>query len=346
MHKNGTLSLSCKLNDIINKIKLKNQFLQSNFYPSFNKSAGNQMIRKQNNIRMNNNDFLVYSFNKQSNLGYKLSNKIIHSKTILEHLFQNTFISTPKFKLSNKKIIITLFYYNLSENEISKFKTNQLNYSNKLEQNNLTNSDSNRLYSEEANAKNAESDRSNVDIANLEKAFVSLFNINVEIRFIKLYYPFLNSKILAKFITTVNSNKFTPNLAPIPKDKNIIKSSINKKLRMDRIDSIFRKINLIKSDLKASFACRNSHFNNSKFFINDKSIIKTDILNLIGVKYEIAGRMTRRRTASRSSLISKYKGTFKPGSKKSMIDYTKFSYKNKNGAFTVKVWLSANNPLI
>ena len=130
---------------------------------------------------------------------------------------------------------------------------------------------------------------------------------------------------------------------------------------------MFRKMNLIKSDrnslnlinglntrptgltssyLQASSDGRKNGSNNSKSFVNSKLTIKNDILNLTGVKYEIAGRMTRRRTASRSSLISKYKGTFKFGSKKSFIDYTKFSHKNKNGAFTVKVWLSSNNPLI
>ena len=148
MHKNYTPSLSYKLNEIINKVNLKSPFLQSNFYPSFNKLADNQMIMKQNNTQITNDDLLVYCFNKQSHLGYKTLNMVTHSKTILEHVFQNTFISTPKFKLSNNKIIITLFYYNLTEKEVSNLKLKRLNHTNNIKRTSITTSDNNQLHSE------------------------------------------------------------------------------------------------------------------------------------------------------------------------------------------------------
>lgn len=339
MHKNKLLNYRNKLLQIMNNVNLKDNFLSSNFNLALSNKMNSKMIIKQNSHHNHNNNILTYHFNKQSNLGYKLFNKIILSSSILEHVFQNTFISRPKFKVSSNKIIITFFYYSLSEKEVINSKVRQLNDTAKTARMDYSVKDSKK--------QNSHNDKSNVDITKLEKTFINLFDTNVEIRLIKLYYPFLNSNILAKFITSINNNKLTANLAPIPLDKTILKSLTTKKSRTERVDSIFRKINLIKS-YKASINTI-SNITNIKsktkdYFINDNTAMKSNLLNLIGVKYEISGRMTRRRTASRSSLISKYKGTFKFNSNKSLIDYTKFSYKNKNGAFSVKVWLSSNNP--
>ncbi|CAO3670637.1 unnamed protein product [Umbelopsis ramanniana] len=60
-----------------------------------------------------------------------------------------------------------------------------------------------------------------------------------------------------------------------------------------------------------------------------------------GVKYQVSGRLGRRRGAGRSSILRKSLGTFKFTTAKSLIDVGRHTFANRNGSITVKVWISS-----
>jgi hypothetical protein len=68
-------------------------------------------------------------------------------------------------------------------------------------------------------------------------------------------------------------------------------------------------------------------------------------VGLAGIKFQIAGRLSKKRSAARASVNTRSKGFFKFNSKNALIDHSRFIYKNKNGSFSVKIWLSGNNSL-
>lgn len=284
----------------------------------------------------------------------------------------------------------------------------------------------------------------NLSILQVENVLSKIFNLKIELRFIKLHYPFLNSNIFANFIGHLILGNFTSNL--IKKDSKFLekKREINKNIknfepykiksikrgtrnknkagRRFNLVKLFKKLKLIRVNKPVvaipnikknlfnnlNFASRldnynttsftqanifkdnwNLGFNNRKDFSFEKGSLFTSPtpganfsdsvkikktlpgphpaaigsrgravgninnlfeknrskLALLGVKYEIAGRMNRRRSATRTSVVSRSKGSFKFNSKKSLIDHSSFIYKNKNGSFCVKVWLSSNYSL-
>jgi hypothetical protein len=78
-------------------------------------------------------------------------------------------------------------------------------------------------------------------------------------------------------------------------------------------------------------------------------------MKLRGIRVEAKGRLTRRRTASRSVFKMKWKGGLKNvessfrglptimlrGIVKSNLQYSVINSKNRNGAFGVKGWISS-----
>jgi ribosomal protein S3 len=141
-------------------------------------------------------------------------------------------------------------------------------------------------------------------INNLGDIVRKLFGRPVELRFVKLHYPFLNRIILAKFIRlNVNRRKF----------KRVIKKLLNKGPLLK-----FKDIPLIRKDADA-----------------------TQVLPAIqGIKFKLSGRPLSQRPRPRKTIIKKQVGTFYKDHKTSFIDYSKFTTKNKRGAYTVKVWIS------
>ena len=351
----------------------------------------------------------IYTFNRQNSINNNINNKIKYCFIFLKHIFQNTFISTPNFKITVNKLVITIYY----------FSYNATANANKGKRGNKEKRGYQAVYSNDFY-------NINLSLLQVEELLAKLFNINIELRFIKLHYPFLNSNIFANFIGHLTLGNFTSNL--INKDSKFLakKRTINKQLENFEkysINSINtrtstkiknrRRFNLLKLFKKMKFIrvnkqrgaidnINNNLFNNLKFpgrfvnynfrgqpdnlygknllaFNNRKTFVRGDstqftpieragttnqglLLNkksninnifdkyqsklaLLGAKYEIAGRMNRRRSATRTSVISRSKGSFKFNSKNSLIDHSKFIYKNKSGSFSVKVWLSSNYSL-
>ncbi|CAO3636290.1 unnamed protein product [Mucor hiemalis] len=60
-----------------------------------------------------------------------------------------------------------------------------------------------------------------------------------------------------------------------------------------------------------------------------------------GIKYEVSGRLGRRKGASRTQVMRKSLGTFQFTSHKSLVDVGRHTFANKNGSITVKVWIAS-----
>lgn len=139
-----------------------------------------------------------------------------------------------------------------------------------------------------------------------------LYGKSVELRPVRIHYPYLNSYILAQYLAF-----------------NIMKGNSSKIFQ-----NLFKKIKLVK----------NSNITPTNF----RGLIRfSSVLNgpqyLTGLKIQISGRLSQRKAASRTKIVTKSIGNLSLSSfsSSSSMDASKFSFTGKNGTITVKVWLSS-----
>lgn len=139
------------------------------------------------------------------------------------------------------------------------------------------------------------------------------FNLGkpLEIKVLKLRYPYLNAEILAKYL-----------------------ANYCKKNSLRTLTSRF---------LNRKVSC-------SGIFLTSETDNDLCFKYLNGLDIELRGRMSKRRTANRTNKQSHSIGSLHSSRNshklvrnhnKANVDYSKYSTKNKNGGFTMKVWLSA-----
>jgi len=213
---------------------------------------------------------------------------------VIKHYFQFALISKPKFNKDSNKVVISFYYFlNLP---VSK----RLNFG-----------QSKRIQSSlQEGSRNFEAKRFSSLILKLSR----FYGKPVELRPIRIHYPYLNSYILAQYIAL-----------------NIKAGNFNKISR-----NLFKKAKLVK----------NNSITNSKTSTAIKNFISYSpvLLNpqyLTGIKIQISGRLSMRKAASRTRVVRKSTGSLGLNSYNTLIDANKFSFKSKNGAATVKVWLSS-----
>lgn len=185
---------------------------------------------------------------------------------IIQHFFSaiKVLSSKPVFNITMNKVTISLFYYVGREN-------NQ-----KLGLNNNT-------------------------INNLGDLLSKLFNREVELRFVKLHYPYLNRNILAQYIG-LNANNY---------NFRFIKNKIMRK----------RPISSVKN-------------------LNSENDLENQLpSHIIGMKIKFSGRLVTERVRPRKTVSTAKMGSFTRNNK-SFIDYGSYTGKNARGAFTVKVWIN------
>ena len=142
----------------------------------------------------------------------------------------------------------------------------------------------------------------------------------VEVRFIRLRYPYLDSTILAQYLA-LNAGKYNFT-------------------RMQK--GVFSKVPVISSSSKMvtadqvlfplPIADRNEHRNNT--------VLPASALpgQLTGVKLELAGRLTTQRSIPRKTVDNTHTGSFTVSKElNSLLDFSQYASKNKLGAFTMKV---------
>ena len=142
-------------------------------------------------------------------------------------------------------------------------------------------------------------------INSVGKVLSKLFNARVELRLVRLHYPYLNSYILAQYIA-INTAKynFTRIISRLWGANIIFSAPVQQQSRKDNVLAVT---------------------SNSA----PTSYIK-------GVKVKVSGRLVTQRSVPRKTVETAQTGTFS----NSRVDSASFTSKNKKGAFTVKVWIS------
>jgi hypothetical protein len=238
-----------------------------------------------------------YYFNSKSELhNYWGVDKI--ALNVIKHYFQFALISKPKFNKDSNKVVISFYYFlNLP---VSK-RFNPYGQSKKIQsslQGDITVNNKNLLP---------------LEAKGYSKLILKLsrfYGKPVELRPVRIHYPYLNSYILAQYIAI-----------------NIRLGNFNKLMR-----TLFKKAKLVKNN--------NINTTNFRDLIKYSSLINRPQF-LSGLKIQISGRLSQRKAASRTRIVRKSIGTLRLSSSTSLIDASKFSFKGKNGAATVKVWLSS-----
>lgn len=145
----------------------------------------------------------------------------------------------------------------------------------------------------------------NNTVNNLGETLSTLFGQPVELRLVKLHYPYLNSYILAQYIA-LNTQEYT--LVQI-------------------VRRIFGSMSPVKgtSDTLAALS-------------SDMSS-PASLGAVVGIKVRVSGRLVTERSRPRQTVQTAQIGSFAKGNM-SLVDSASFTSKNKKGAFTVKVWIS------
>ncbi|BDC33839.1 small subunit ribosomal protein S3 (mitochondrion) [Entomortierella parvispora] len=210
---------------------------------------------------------------------------------IIKHYFQFALISKPKFNKDSNKIVINFYYFlNLPISKINK-----------------SSKQSRRNISSLQNSLQA------IKFSSLILKLSNLYGKPVELRPVRIHYPYLNSCILAQYIAfNIKKGKF-----------NMITRNLFKKAKLVKPSSIRNNLENIKDLIKYSST-------------------RLDPMYLSGIKIVISGRLSNRKAASRTRVVRKSIGTLSLNSNNSLIDANKFSFKGKNGAISIKVWLSSS----
>jgi len=211
---------------------------------------------------------------------------------IIKHYFQFALISKPKLNKDSNKITINFYYFlNLPISKgRSSYKESRINKSSLQES-----------LSPKA-----------IKFSSLILKLSNLYGKPVELRPVRIHYPYLNSYILAQYIAlNIKRGKF-----------NMITRNLFKKAKLVKPSNTKSNIKNIKDLIKYSSTRFNPQY-------------------LSGIKIVISGRLSQRKAASRTSIVRRSIGTLSLNSSNSLIDANKFSFKGKNGAATVKVWLSS-----
>jgi len=230
-----------------------------------------------------------YYFNSRNSL-YNYWGVDIIALNVIKHYFQFVLISKPKFNKDSNKVIIS-FYYFLNLPILKRLNFEQ---SKKIQS------------SLQKSTRNFEAKKYSNLILKLSK----LYGKSVELRPVRIHYPYLNSYILAQYLAF-----------------NIKAGNFNKISR-----NLFKKVKLVKN------TSITSTFND---LIKYSSVFNGPQY-LTGLKIQISGRLSQRKAASRTKIVKKSVGTLRLSSFSSSIDASKFNFTGKNGSITVKVWLSSS----
>ena len=191
-----------------------------------------------------------------------------------------------------------------------------------------------------------------------------IYEKNIDFNIVHLKYIHLNSDILTQSIILKLKRKKNYVLKVLKKLFKFIKiSPLNKVILIryienDLMNKIYNSINIynknyndnLNQTLFSLFSLKNKKMNLESLILNS---IKHKYIN--GIRLEAKGRLSKRRTASKSVFKLKYKGSLKNidssykgistiilrGHIKSNIQYTKLNSKTHNGSFGIKGWISS-----
>src|SRR5690554_1949695 len=251
-------------------------------------------LRLKTKQNWGNTSYYFNSKNEQYN--YCCLDKI--TLNVIKHYFQLALISKPKFKKDSNKVIISFYYFldlpaSRRSNPYGRSKIIKSSLQKGLTANNK------KLLSPQAKG-----------YSKLILKLSAFYGKPVELRPVRIHYPYLNSYILAQYMA--------------------INIKAGKYFKLMR--NLFKRVRLVKDN--------NSTPTNFRELIKYSSILNGPQY-LTGLKIRISGRLSQRRAASRTKIVSKSAGTLRLSSFSSSIDANKYSFTGKNGSLTIKVWLSS-----
>lgn len=148
---------------------------------------------------------------------------------------------------------------------------------------------------------------SNSTINSLGEVLSKLFKRPVELRLVRVHYPYMNSYILAQYVA-INTKRYN-----------------------------FTRIQ------RAIFAALQVVNQRTLFTSSVPSSDNALPAYITGVKIRVSGRLVTERSVPRQTVQTAQIGSFSDpsnGQEKNVIESASFTSKNKKGAFTVKVWIS------
>ena len=186
--------------------------------------------------------------------------------TIIKSFFGKVLSSTPVFRVSSNRVILQLFYYNSGKIQLF----------------------------------------SDIALNTLGIVLSELYpNKTLELRFIRLQHPYLNSSILSQYLA-INASKYNFN-------------------RLQNI--LLCAVPIVKSN------------------VQDKTNILSQNSNrfVTGVKVQLSGLLTTQRAAPRKTVYTASVGTFSANAltRSLIVEYANTASKSRDGAFNIKVWISS-----
>lgn len=316
------------------------------------------------------------------NIKYKLPNTYLTRKQ--KRLTSNRiYISNGEFKHTNDKVIIVLYTYNRE-------KYNYLYFLNKyifLKKNKFLNKKFCLIKNRSLNyLKKIDTNKYNV-IKKIKKNNINYYVINFYKNWIKKSMKIIKLYLYMKQLLYINNSKYNYTYLQIL--KNYIEKIYNKKVEFNLInikyfymnsDILLKSVTLkiTKNRIKHKWymgkptwkieAFKNKYNNIDisenllKRKIKLETYLKQKVLETIkykrvsGTRLQVAGRLTRRITASRSIKKIKYKGSLKynnlsdkkistiilKGNLRSNVQYTKLKSVTRIGSFGIKGWIGGN----
>lgn len=270
---------------------------------------------------------------------YFLSNRAKDSTpTPKLSVLNKTYVSKPEIKHTNSKVIVTIYKYSSSLKKKNKKFANDIIRMSNWQDRHMESKD--KKYN---------------DL--LSKLISEFYNKKVSFRIIDLKYLHLNTSILVEYLANKLTNRkkvlrkyrFLLKKIKLPlynkyTHSTVVDNSIFKALSLKNVDNITAKE--VKTNLGAS----------SKKELINKILTITKYKSLIGVRFEIGGRLTRRNVAAKSIFKVGQIGTLKNidssykefkvvalrGHVRPNMEYFNFSSSTRTGAFNVKGWTACH----
>jgi hypothetical protein len=251
-------------------------------------------------------------------------------------VLNKVYVSKPEIKHTNSKVIITIYKYGSSINN---------NKNNKIKINDWQNQHINNT-----NPQGTEKDKKNLHyFSDLISKFYG--NSRVELRIIDLKYLHLNTSILVEYL----SNKLTNRKRILRKYRFLLRKIklpvYNKHQHNNQIyNNTLKELSLLNniSNLSVENLKKNKLVN--KHLLTNMGLSSIKYKAVVGARFEIGGRLTRRNIASKSvfkfgqigtlkNIDASYKGlpvVILRGNHRPNLDYSSFNTRTRNGAFNVK----------
>ena len=314
----------------------------------------------------------VYAYNSKRTILLSIIDKIV--KKLIKSYFNSYFLSSspkirelsvlnkvyvskPEIKHTNSKVIITIYKYGSSINNKNQIKINdwQNQHINNTLSKNLTSLVRTPLPpvplpAAQPQAGQRSGREKDTNLYYFSDLISKFYGSRVELRIIDLKYLHLNTSILVEYL----SNKLTSRKKVLKKYRLLlrkIKLPVYSKHKHDLIgNKTLKELSLLNniSNLSVENLKKNKLVN--KHLLTNMALSSIKYKAVVGARFEIGGRLTRRNIASKSvfkfgqvgtlkNIDASYKGlpvvTLR-GNHRPNLDFSSFNTRTRNGAYNVK----------